>query len=106
MLVVACSITYNAVWSACDKAEEWFEIDTITCHAAFSACEKVAGPAWKLSGMAFRAPTIDVSVVDLTFELVKETAYEEICAETKRRSEGESWRRRPCTRRSLHAVPH
>ena len=79
MLVVACSIACNAVWSACDKAEEWFEIDTITCHAAFSACEKVAGPARKLSGMAFRAPTIDVSVVYLSVELEKETAYEETC---------------------------
>merc|ERR1711963_1240249 len=35
----------------------------------------------KLTGMAFRVPTIDVSVVDLTCELEKETSYEEICAE-------------------------
>jgi len=34
----------------------------------------------KLTGMAFRVPTSDVSVVDLTVELVKEASYEEICA--------------------------
>merc|ERR1712113_152988 len=39
--------------------------------------------------MAFRVPTIDVSVVDLTCELEKETTYEAICAEIKRRSEGD-----------------
>jgi len=43
----------------------------------------------KLTGMAFRVPTIDVSVVDLTCELEKPTSYEEICAEVKRRSEGD-----------------
>jgi len=42
-----------------------------------------------LTGMAFRVPTIDVSVVDLTCELEKATTYEEICAEIKRRSEGD-----------------
>jgi len=34
----------------------------------------------KLTGMAFRVPTSDVSVVDLTCELEKECSYEEICA--------------------------
>ncbi|CAE7446874.1 GAPC1, partial [Symbiodinium sp. KB8] len=43
----------------------------------------------KLTGMALRVPTIDVSVVDLTVELEKETTYEEICAEMKKRSEGD-----------------
>ena len=37
----------------------------------------------KLTGMAFRIPTSDVSVVDLTVELEKEASYEEICAELK-----------------------
>jgi len=37
----------------------------------------------KLTGMAFRVPTSDVSVVDLTVELEKEATYEEICAELK-----------------------
>lgn len=37
----------------------------------------------KVTGMAFRVPTIDVSVVDLTVELLKETTYEEICKAMK-----------------------
>jgi len=37
----------------------------------------------KLTGMAFRVPTSDVSVVDLTVELDKEASYDEICAELK-----------------------
>ena len=41
----------------------------------------------KLTGMAFRVPTSDVSVVDLTVELEKEATYEEICAELKAASE-------------------
>ena len=41
----------------------------------------------KLTGMAFRVPTSDVSVVDLTVELEKEASYEEICAELKAASE-------------------
>ncbi len=42
----------------------------------------------KLTGMAFRVPTSDVSVVDLTVELNKEASYEEICAEMKAQSQG------------------
>ena len=43
----------------------------------------------KLTGMAFRVPTSDVSVVDLTVTLKKETSYEDICAAMKEASEGE-----------------
>jgi glyceraldehyde 3-phosphate dehydrogenase len=43
----------------------------------------------KLTGMAFRIPTPDVSVVDLTFKTAKATSYKEICAAMKRASEGE-----------------
>ncbi len=43
----------------------------------------------KLTGMAFRVPTSDVSVVDLTVELNKEASYDEICAAVKAASEGE-----------------
>jgi glyceraldehyde 3-phosphate dehydrogenase len=43
----------------------------------------------KLTGMAFRVPTLDVSVVDLTVRLAKETTYEEICAIIKKVSENE-----------------
>ena len=42
----------------------------------------------KLTGMSFRVPTSDVSVVDLTVELEKEATYAEICAEVKAQSEG------------------
>ncbi|MEM1067766.1 MAG: type I glyceraldehyde-3-phosphate dehydrogenase [Planctomycetota bacterium] len=42
----------------------------------------------KLTGMAFRVPTSDVSIVDLTVELEKEASYEEICAAMKAASEG------------------
>ncbi len=42
----------------------------------------------KLTGMAFRVPTSDVSVVDLTVELVKEASYKDICAAMKQASEG------------------
>ena len=42
----------------------------------------------KLTGMAFRVPTSDVSVVDLTVELNKDTTYEEVCAAMKKASEG------------------
>jgi glyceraldehyde 3-phosphate dehydrogenase len=43
----------------------------------------------KLTGMAFRIPTPDVSVVDLTFKTAKSTSYKEICAAMKHASEGE-----------------
>ena len=43
----------------------------------------------KLTGMAFRVPTIDVSVVDLTCNLEKPTTYEEICAAMKKAADGE-----------------
>jgi glyceraldehyde 3-phosphate dehydrogenase len=42
----------------------------------------------KLTGMAFRVPTSDVSVVDLTVELNKPATYAEICAEMKAQSQG------------------
>jgi glyceraldehyde 3-phosphate dehydrogenase len=42
----------------------------------------------KLTGMAFRVPTSDVSVVDLTVELDKDASYDDICAAMKAASEG------------------
>ena len=42
----------------------------------------------KLTGMSFRVPTSDVSVVDLTVELSKEASYKDICTEFKAQSEG------------------
>ncbi|MBU2863119.1 type I glyceraldehyde-3-phosphate dehydrogenase [Reinekea forsetii] len=43
----------------------------------------------KLTGMAFRVPTANVSVVDLTVNLSKPATYEEICAAMKEASEGD-----------------
>ena len=43
----------------------------------------------KLTGMAFRVPTVDVSVVDLTCNLEKQATYEEICNAVKVASENE-----------------
>jgi glyceraldehyde 3-phosphate dehydrogenase len=60
--------------------------------ASTGAAEAVARvlPALKgkLTGMAFRVPISDVSVVDLTCELSKEARYEDICAAMKQASEG------------------
>jgi glyceraldehyde 3-phosphate dehydrogenase (phosphorylating) len=42
----------------------------------------------KLTGMSFRVPTSDVSVIDLTVELAREASYAEICAEMKAQSQG------------------
>jgi len=57
--------------------------------AAKAVAKVIPAIKGRLTGMAFRVPTIDVSVVDLTCELEKSTTYEEICAEIKRRSEGD-----------------
>ena len=57
--------------------------------AAKAVAKVIPDVKGKLTGMALRVPTIDVSVVDLTVELEKETTYEEICAEMKKRSEGD-----------------
>jgi glyceraldehyde 3-phosphate dehydrogenase len=43
----------------------------------------------KLTGMAFRVPTPDVSAVDLTFRTEKATSYQEICTAMKQAAEGE-----------------
>lgn len=43
----------------------------------------------KLTGMSFRVPTLDVSVVDLTVNLAKPATYEQICNAMKKASEGE-----------------
>merc|ERR1712066_1128396 len=58
-------------------------------RAAKAVAKVIPDVAGKLTGMAFRVPTIDVSVVDLTCELEKPTSYEEICAAVKVRAEGD-----------------
>jgi len=57
--------------------------------AAKAVAKVIPAVKGKITGMALRVPTIDVSVVDLTVELEKPTSYEDLCAEMKRRSEGD-----------------
>lgn len=57
--------------------------------AAKAVGEVIPSLKGKLTGMSFRVPTLDVSVVDLTVNLAKDTTYEEIVKEVKRASEYE-----------------
>ena len=57
--------------------------------AAKAVGKVIPSLAGKLTGMAFRVPTIDVSVVALTVNLEKPASYDEICAAVKSASEGE-----------------
>jgi glyceraldehyde 3-phosphate dehydrogenase len=57
--------------------------------AAVAVTKVIPALKGKLTGMAFRVPTIDVSVVDLTVKLSTETSLEEIHAAFKKASEGE-----------------
>ena len=57
--------------------------------AAKAATKVIPELKGRLTGMSFRVPTVDVSVVDLTCRLEKATTYEEICAAVKKASENE-----------------
>ncbi|MAK10244.1 MAG: type I glyceraldehyde-3-phosphate dehydrogenase [Flavobacteriaceae bacterium TMED212] len=57
--------------------------------AAKAVTKVIPSLVGKLTGMAFRVPTANVSVVDLTVKLKKETSYEEIKSEMKAASENE-----------------
>jgi len=59
-----------------------------TTGAAKAVGEVIPGLKGKLTGMAFRVPAIDVSVVDLTVKLKRATTYEEIKQTIKKASEG------------------
>lgn len=56
--------------------------------AAKAVTEVIPELKGKLTGMAFRVPTADVSVVDLTVKLKKPTTYEDICKVIKKASTG------------------
>lgn len=58
---------------------------TGAAHAVGLCLPEVKG---KLTGMAFRVPTADVSVVDLTVRLKRDTTYDEICATLKKAADG------------------
>jgi len=60
-----------------------------TTGAAKAVTKVIPALDKKLTGMAFRVPTPDVSVVDLTCKLEKAATYEQICAVIKAASEGE-----------------
>jgi glyceraldehyde 3-phosphate dehydrogenase len=66
-----------------------FNIIPSTTGAAKACAAVIPALKGKITGMAFRVPTADVSVVDLTARLSKETSYEAICQEIKRRAEGD-----------------
>ena len=57
--------------------------------AAKAVCKVIPEINGKLTGMSFRVPTLDVSVVDLTVNLAKPATYAEICEAIKKASEGE-----------------
>jgi len=59
-----------------------------TTGAAKAVGEVIKELKGKLTGMSFRVPTTDVSVVDLTVRLEKAAAYEDICKTMKEASEG------------------
>eukprot|EP01107_Rhizomastix_libera_P016602 TRINITY_DN6_c0_g1_i2.p1 TRINITY_DN6_c0_g1~~TRINITY_DN6_c0_g1_i2.p1 ORF type:complete len:773 (+),score=220.55 TRINITY_DN6_c0_g1_i2:2-2320(+) len=60
-----------------------------TTGAAKAVAKVLPAVDGKLTGMAFRVPTLDVSVVDLTVVLEKEASYDQICAALKEASQGE-----------------
>lgn len=60
-----------------------------TTGAAKAVGEVIPELKGKLTGMSLRVPTIDVSLVDLTFNTEKPTTYAEICQAMKEASEGE-----------------
>merc|ERR1719353_845150 len=60
-----------------------------TTGAAKAVAKVIPSLKGKITGMAFRVPTADVSVVDLTCRLKKSTTYEDICNEVKRRADGD-----------------
>ena len=57
--------------------------------AAVAVTKVIPSLKGKLTGMAFRVPTTDVSVVDLTVKTEKSTSYEEIKAAFKKAAEGD-----------------
>ena len=66
----------------------WYNIIPASTGAAVAVTKVIPSLKGKLTGMAFRVPTVDVSVVDLTVKLEKETSLEEIHAAFEKASKG------------------
>ena len=63
--------------------------DLVRTGAAKAVGRVIPSLKGKMTGMAFRVPTADVSVVDLTVNLEKPASYDEICAAMKEAAQGE-----------------
>merc|ERR1711881_512510 len=63
-------------------------VDASSTGAAKAVAKVIPDVKGKLTGMAFRVPTADVSVVDLTVKLNTATSYDDICAEVSRLADG------------------
>lgn len=66
-----------------------YNIIPSTTGAAKAVSKVIPDLKGKLTGMSFRVPTLDVSVVDLTVKLEKETTYDEIISVIKKAEKGE-----------------
>jgi len=93
MTTVHAATASQAVVDSSMKGKDWragraasANIIPSSTGAAKAVAKAYPVMAGKLTGMAFRVPTVDVSVVDLTCELEKPTTYDEIKAEVKRAS--------------------
>jgi glyceraldehyde 3-phosphate dehydrogenase len=91
----AVTINQNTVDGAAAGGKDWRAGRAAGCNIIPSStgAAKAVGKVLpelngKLTGMAFRVPTTNVSVVDLTVRLSKDTTYEEISAKIKAASEG------------------
>jgi glyceraldehyde 3-phosphate dehydrogenase len=94
--VHACTANQLCVDGPTRKAGDWrlgratsLNIIPSTTGAAKAVAKVIPAVAGKLTGMAMRVPTADVSVVDLTVRLAKPTTFAEINAAMKEASEGE-----------------
>ncbi len=76
-----------------DENYTYFQVNPLIESEMISAAKAVGKVIpelnGKLTGMAFRVPTMDVSVVDLTVNLKNGASYEDICKTMKEASEGE-----------------
>jgi glyceraldehyde 3-phosphate dehydrogenase len=96
MTTVHAATASQAVVDSTMKGKDWragraasANIIPSSTGAAKAVAKAYPVMAGKLTGMAFRVPTVDVSVVDLTCELANPTTWDDIKAEVKRASEEE-----------------